>query len=99
METTLTKWKQSNYEIRITASAQDMEKFKNKALQAFQKDMTEPGFRKWHVPLDIVEKKINPAYLEMGILEEIVHQGVKKVIDENKDIKFIGNIYDLNKEE
>ena len=73
--------------------------YKQKALQQFQKEMKEPGFREGHVPLDIVEKKVNPAYIEMGILEEVVHAGTKKVIEEHNDIKFIGNIYDLNRDD
>lgn len=99
MEFKLTKWQQSNYEISITVDQKELKTYKEKTLKGFQKEMKEPGFRQGQVPLDMVEKKVNPAYVEMGILEEIVHTGTKKVIEENPDIKFIGNIYDLDKEE
>ena len=99
MEYTLEQGKQSNWQITLTVTADDMATYKKKSLENFQKEMKEPGFREGHVPLDIVEKKVNPAYLEMGILEEVVHAGTKKVIQENEDKKFIGNIYDLNREE
>ncbi len=93
----LTKGNTSNYEITLTIPTADMEQHKLKALEQFQKEMKEPGFRQGHVPLDIVEKKINPAYLEMGMLEEAVHVGTKKLIEENASIRFIGAIYDLNR--
>lgn len=76
-----------------------MANHKEKALQQFQKEMKEPGFREGHVPLDIVEKKVNPAYIEMAMLEEVVHAGTKQLIEEHPEIKFIGNIYDLNRDE
>jgi len=47
----------------------------------------------------MVEKKITPQYLAMGIFEEVVHQGTKKLLDDHKDIRFIGSIYDLNRQE
>lgn len=99
MQYTLTKGNSSNYEITLTVPTQDMVTYKERALQQFQKEMKEPGFRQGHVPLDLVEKKINPAYLEMGMLEEVVHTGTKKLIDENTSIKFIWSIYDLQRNE
>lgn len=99
MEYKLVKGKQSNYEITLTVPTADMITYKNLALQQFQKEMKEPGFRQGHVPLDMVEKKINPAYIEMGTLEEVVHAGTKKLLEENTTIKFIGSIYDLNRAE
>ena len=76
-----------------------MEKHKEAVLKNFQKDVNVPGFRKGHVPLDMVEQKISPEYITIGIFEEVVHQGTKQILDENKDIRFIGSIYDLNREE
>ncbi len=99
MEYKLTQGTNSNYEISLTIPTADMEKHKLKALELFQKEMKEPGFRQGHVPMDIVEKKVNPAYLEMGMLEEAVHEGTKKLIEENPKIRFIGAIYDLNRSE
>jgi trigger factor len=99
MHITLTPWNQSNYEITLTVPTDSMDSYKEKTLKNFQKDITAPWFRKGHVPLDMVEKKITPQYLAMGIFEEIVHQGTKKLLDENKDIRFIGSIYDLNRSE
>lgn len=99
MEYKLAQWTASNYEITLSVTAEDLAAHKNKALQSFQKEMKEPGFRDGHVPLDIVEKKVQPQYLEVAIYEEVIHAGTKVMLDENKEIKFIGNVYDLNKEE
>jgi FKBP-type peptidyl-prolyl cis-trans isomerase (trigger factor) len=35
--------------------------------------MKEPGFRPGHVPLDMVEKKVQPQYLEIAQFEEAIH--------------------------
>ncbi len=99
MEYTLQAWNASNYHITVTLSKDELAWYKSKALTAFQKDIKEPWFRPWHVPLDIVEKKVQPQYLEVAIMEEAIHAWTKKMLDENKDIKFIGNIYDLDKSE
>ncbi|USN54558.1 MAG: hypothetical protein H6765_08665 [Candidatus Peribacteria bacterium] len=91
--------KLSNYEVSITYTAAEMAQYKETALKSFQKDMKEPGFRPGQVPLEMVEKKISPEYLLMGQLEEAIHAGTKKLLEEKQDIKFIGTIYDLNREE
>lgn len=85
----------SNYEVEIVAHESDMKQFKDKALQHFQNDIQMPGFRKGHVPLDMVEKQVQPEYLTMGIYEEVINHGIKKLLDENKEIRFIGNPYDI----
>jgi FKBP-type peptidyl-prolyl cis-trans isomerase (trigger factor) len=35
--------------------------------------MKEPGFRPGHVPLDMVEQKVQPQYLEIAQFEEAIH--------------------------
>lgn len=99
MQYTLTPGNQSNYVITLSVEKEALWDYKKRALTHFQKEMEVPWFRKGHVPLNMVEEKTNPAYIEMGILEEIVHTGTKKVIEENKNIKFIGNIYNLDRKE
>lgn len=99
MEYTLDQANQSNYQITLKLSPEDMSQHKDKVLKNFQKEMKEPGFRKGHVPLDIVEKKVSQEYLLMGMLEEAIHAGTKQLLDEHSEIKFIGSIYDLQREE
>ena len=57
------------------------------------------GFRKGEVPLDMVEKNVQPAYVQLALYEEAMHQGTIQIVKEHEDIKFIGNIYDLQQEE
>ncbi len=99
MQYTLEPGQQSNRGITLTVTPDDMAAHKQKALANFQKEMKEPGFRDGQVPLDIVEKKVNPAYVEMAILEEVVHAGTKQIIEEHEDKKFIGTIYNLDRKE
>jgi len=47
----------------------------------------------------MVEKNVQPAYLQLALYEEAVHQGTMQVVKENEEIKFIGNIYDLQQED
>ncbi|UFX83458.1 trigger factor [Candidatus Absconditicoccus praedator] len=96
MKYELTKGNNSNYEISITIPNEDSSKYKEKILKKIQQDMEVPGFRKGHAPLEMVEEKANPEYIKMGIYEEIVNEGLKKIIEENPNIKFIGQIYNVN---
>lgn len=99
MEYKLTKWNASNYEILIMIWKEDMENAKITVLRNFQKDMSIKWFRKWHVPLNIVEQEIKDEYIAIWTYEECIHIWLDKVINDNKDIKFIWNLYDLNQEE
>lgn len=95
MQYEITQWKQSNYVITLIPNQNDLDSAKNKVLLSFQKEMDMQGFRKGHVPLDMVEKNAKPMMLQMGIYEQVVHEWTKIMLDENKDKKFIWMIYDL----
>lgn len=99
MDYTLKKGKNSNYEITLTVSEDELKESRKKALKSFQKEVKHDGFREGKVPLDIVEKKVQPQYLEVATYEQAIHGGTKKMLEDNKETKFIGNIYDLNREE
>ena len=96
MNYTLIQWQQSNYEISTTLTDDDLVKFKDKVLRMFQKDITKPGFRKGHVPLDMVEEQVQPHYVSMGIFEEVITKVMRKIVEEKKDLQLIGQPYDLN---
>ncbi len=96
MKYSLEKGNKSNYEIQVALDDALMASLKEKVLKTFQKDIKAPGFRQGHVPLDMVETQIRPGYLQVGILEEVVHDVMTKVLDENKDIQFIGQPYDFD---
>lgn len=99
MQYSLTKWNQSNYQIELTVSAEEITANKTKVLKNFQKDMSIQWFRKWHVPLDLVEKNVNQAYVMVAMHEEVIHKGTLQVVKEHEEIKFIWNIYDLQQQE
>lgn len=99
MDYKLLKWKNSNYEIILTVSKEDFDWLKSAVLVNFQKDMSVQWFRKGHVPLNMVEQNVKPEYLKVWIYEEAIHQWVNKVLDENSDVRFIWQIYDLNQKE
>ncbi len=99
MKYTTTKWTQSNYQIELVVSQEEISKNKTKVLKNFQKDMSLQWFRKGNVPLELVEKNVNQAYILLAMHEEVIHQGTLLVVQENEGIKFIWNIYDLQQEE
>jgi FKBP-type peptidyl-prolyl cis-trans isomerase (trigger factor) len=47
-----------------------------------------PGFRAGKVPMHIVEKNIQPAYIEMAITEHLINNAIQEVLKENSEIKF-----------
>jgi len=99
MQYEIVKGNQSNFVITLHPVQENLEKAKEKVLKQFQKDMTLQGFRKWHVPLDMVEKNTQPMMLQMWVYEQIVHMGTKIMLDDHKDKKFIWMIYDLQPQE
>ncbi len=58
-------------------------------LQHFAEDMKIPGFRPGNVPLHIVEQKVEPKYVEMAIVEDLVNHGLQEILGENPELKFI----------
>ncbi|MEF2176169.1 MAG: trigger factor [Candidatus Absconditabacteria bacterium] len=96
MDYKLTKGQNSNYEVELTVMNEEFASYKDVVLKNFQKDMKVDGFRPGKVPLDMVEKSVKPEYLNVGIYEEAIHNGIDKILQENADLKLIGQIYDLN---
>ena len=95
----LTKGTQSNYDLEITFTSADKEHEKQHVLKHFQADMSLAGFRKGQVPLAIVEKNVQPEYLNMSIIEHIANHGIQDALKENPEIKFIGEPYDYAQDE
>ena len=99
MQYKLVKGNQSNYEVVLELDEKDIQNYKTKILKDFQKELQLPWFRKWHVPLELVEKHIRPEYINAGIYEYAINEGLKKIMEENPNLKFIWNVYDLNEKE
>ena len=93
MKHSLKKGSASNYEVEIIFNTDDQSKERQHVLLSFQKDMEKPGYRKGHVPLDMVEKSVDPKYFEMAITEHIINHVLTDVLQNNSDIRFIGEPY------
>lgn len=98
MKNTLTKVHWSTYAINVELSQHDQDTLHQKTLHSLQWEVKVPGFRPGHVPLHMVEKQIQPEYLKMAFMEEIVNASIKSILKEHEDKKFIGQPYDLHEE-
>lgn len=98
MEKQVKKWTHANYDIQITITTKEFEDAKLIMLKEFQKDYEVPGFRKGSAPLDMVEKNINPEYVESWAYEKLINKGLQEILKEQPDIKLIGEPYDLKQE-
>lgn len=85
-----------SYEVKIVVDAKTEGEMREGALKLAQKDFAFQGFRKGHVPMDIVEKNVKPEYLQMALYEETINKALQKIVTENTTIQFIGQPYDLN---
>ena len=93
MNKKLTEGKNCDYIITVNFWDEDKSKVRGHVLEHFAKDMKIPGFRAWKIPTHIVEKNIQPMYIEMAITEHLVNDAIQDILKENKDIKFIGEPY------
>lgn len=99
MEKKLIKWKASNYEIEIIFTDAEKSKAKEETIKYFGKDVKIPWFRNGNAPLNLIEEKLNPEYIEMWMYEQLVNNGLHDILHENTNIKFIWEPYDLQKDE
>ncbi len=93
------KGQNANYQIAIEIDAQNQESMKESTYTNIQKTYKKDGFRTWHVPLDIIKKEVNAAYLEVEILENTINRSLQQVLDTYKDIKWIWQPYNLDKKQ
>lgn len=99
MEKKLKKWTNCNYIIEVVYTDDEKSNARNKMIEFFWKDVKVPGFREWHAPKAMVEERLNPEYIEMWVYESLINEWLKAILDENKDIKFIWEPYDLDKDD
>lgn len=99
MKKTLTLATQSNYEITLEFWPAEKAHGREHVLQHFAEDMNIPGFRPGNVPLHIVEQKVDPKYVEMAIVEDLVNHGLQELLAENPELKFIWEPYNFKTED
>lgn len=98
MQKKLEKGKGSFYDIELVFTTDDYDNSKEAALKVFQKDLSLPGFRKWFVPLNLVEEQIQPEYVSLTIYENLINKWLQAIVSENAEIKFIGEPYDVKQD-
>lgn len=93
MNKKLAEGKNCDYIITVSFWDEDKSKVRWHVLEHFAKDMKIPWFRAGKVPMHIVEKNIEPVYIDMTITEHLINDAIQEILKENKDIKFIGEPY------
>ncbi len=96
MQYSLQEGKQSNYQITVTLTPEELLTHKEAALKQFQKDANIEGFRPWHAPLSMVEQRVSPEYMKVAMYEEALHTATNKMLTDHQDKKFIWQMYDLH---
>ena len=90
------KGTQSNYEFVVKVTPEQKKSCYEAVIKEYQKDAVQPGFRKGHVPLAMVEKLANPASIFMATMEDIVNEAIQQVVTANPDMRWIGQLYNLD---
>lgn len=90
------KGEQSNYNFVVTVTPEQKKACHETVIKEYQKDAVQPGFRKGHVPLAMVEKLANPATIFMATMEDIVNEAIQQIVTAHPDMRWIGQIYNLD---
>ena len=78
---TVKKLSETVYEVSATRSGEELKHLKKHVLVHF-KDAKVDGFRKGHVPADVLEKKFKKE-IEVEILNHIISEEYRKAVEEN----------------
>ena len=78
---TVKKLSETVYEVSVTRTGDELSHFKEHVLVHF-KDAKVDGFRKGHVPADVLEKKFKKE-IEGEILNHIISEEYRKAVEEN----------------
>jgi FKBP-type peptidyl-prolyl cis-trans isomerase (trigger factor) len=49
--------------------------------------------------MHLVKQEVNEAYLEMDAMNDLINDSINQALDEHKDVKFIGQPYDLDRKD
>ena len=78
---TVKKLSETSYEVSVTRNGEELKHLKEHVLVHF-KDAKVDGFRKGHVPADVLEKKFKKE-IEGEILNHIISEEYRKAVEEN----------------
>lgn len=80
MKHTLKKLSDTQVEVTVTMSAEDLAEAKEKALKRLARDVKVAGFRKGKVPANVAEKNLDPNLLANEVLQQSVNATLQEVI-------------------
>ena len=89
METTLTEVSPVEYEMEVTASADELKDRVKAAVRKQRSQMDIKGFRKGKVPAQLVKKMSGPA-LSMRIAEQVTQEAFEEALNERDDLEMMG---------
>jgi trigger factor len=89
MDTTLSEASPVEYELELTASAEEIEPKLKEALKEQRKHMDVQGFRKGKVPLGLV-KKMHGETIGYKVAEEFVQEAFEEEVENSDDIEPLG---------
>lgn len=84
MKHTLKKLSDTQVEVTVTVSEQDLAEAKEKALKRLAREVKVPGFRKGKVPANVAEKNLDPNVLGSEVLQYAVDATLNEVISVEK---------------
>lgn len=99
MEKQITNSWKSYCEITLTVWQKEYDELEKQIIKVLSKDVKIHGFRKWHVPEHLVRNQLNPEYVKIWTFEKIINNWLHKLIEENPEMKFIWEPYDLDQKE
>ena len=70
----------SQLEIKFTLDEKTLSKYKEQAISQLWKNLKVSWFRKWHVPGDIVEKTLDPNYINTETINIAVNKSFKNAV-------------------
>lgn len=89
METTLTEVSPVEYEMEVTASADELKDRVRDAVREQRSQMDIKGFRKGKVPAPMVKKMHGPV-LSMRVAEQVTQDAFETMLNDNEEIEMMG---------
>ncbi len=80
MKHTLKKLSDTQVEVTVTVSAEDLAEAKTLALKHLSREVKVPGFRKGKVPANVAEKHLDPNVLGSEVMEHAINTAMNEIV-------------------
>lgn len=84
MDIHVEKKERSQVEIKAAIPAETLESYRQQTIQAIQKDFEMPGFRKGHVPENILVANVSEMTILQEMAERAIQDSYEKILEEKK---------------